>query len=121
MIYYLLYNIAVFSALILGLPYFLVRMATTRRFREGLCERLGFYPAGLLRRVEQGSIWVQAASVGEVNAARPLIGLLGEHFPSSPVILTCQTATGRQTARKNLGGEVAAILSPSISGRLSGG
>lgn len=120
MIYYLLYNIAVFSALILGLPYFLVRMAITRRFREGLCERLGFYPAGLLRRGEQGAIWVQAASVGEVNAARPLVGLLREHFPSSPVILTCQTATGRQTAGKNLGGEVAAILSPLDFGPIVG-
>ncbi len=120
MIYYLIYNVAVFTALLLGLPFFLVRMVTTRRFREGLGERLGCYRPGLFSREAEGSIWVQAASVGEVKAARPLIGLLREQFPSSPVVLTCQTAAGRAVARENPGGESAAVLSPLDFGPIVG-
>ncbi|MDP8235387.1 MAG: 3-deoxy-D-manno-octulosonic acid transferase [Candidatus Erginobacter occultus] len=112
MMYYPLYYFFIFSALLLGIPFFLVRMATTRRFRVGLGERFGFYRSGLLPRGEGGAIWVQAASVGEVNAALPLIGLLREEYPSIPVVLACQTAAGRSTAVKKLGGQAAAILSP---------
>ncbi len=110
MIHYLIYNLLFFSILLLAAPYLLFRMATTRRFREGLGERLGFYRTGL--RFREGSIWIQAASVGEVNAARPLIALIREEFPRVPVVLTCQTAAGRAVARNKLAGEVTAILSP---------
>lgn len=110
MIYYLFYNLAFSLVLLLGAPYLLFRMAATRRFREGLAERLGLYRSGRFPR--EGSIWIQAASVGEVNAARPLIGLIREEFPRVPVVLTCQTAAGRAVAGKRLAGEVTAILSP---------
>lgn len=120
MIYNLLYNFCFFLTLLLGLPFILVRMAVTRRFREGLGERLGFYGSGLETRTVGGSIWVQAASVGEVNAALPLIDLLREEFPRRPVVLTCQTSAGRATARKKLGGKASAVLSPLDFGPIVG-
>jgi 3-deoxy-D-manno-octulosonic-acid transferase len=109
---HLLYNLLLAVALLLSSPFFLFRMAITRRFREGLHERLGLYGADFLRRIGDSSIWIQAASVGEVNAALPLIGLLGEEFPRSKLVLTCQTAAGRAVARDKLGDNAAVILSP---------
>jgi len=110
MIYCLVYNLLFTAALLLGTPYLLVRMATTRRFRAGLTERLGWYRSGRFPRGE--AIWIQAASVGEVKAAGPLVKLIREEFPQSPVVLTCQTAAGRKVAREQLSGESAAVLSP---------
>ncbi len=112
MIYYLVYNLLFAMVLLLSAPFFLFRMATTRRFRAGLGERLGFYGAGFRDRAGEGSIWIQAASVGEVKAVLPLVDLIREEFPGSPVVLTCQTAAGRELARSQRGREAAAILSP---------
>ncbi len=112
MIYYLFYNLLFSVVLLTAVPFFVFRMITTKRFREGLNERLGLYGREILRRVEGRPIWIQAASVGEVKAARPLIELLKQEFPRVPVVLTCQTAAGRLLAREQLVGRATAILSP---------
>ncbi len=111
MIYHLVYNLLFALVLLVSVPFFLLRMATTRRFRTGLGERLGFYGPGFRGRTGKGAIWIQAASVGEVKAVLPLVDLIREEFPASPVVLTCQTAAGRDLARARRG-EAAAILSP---------
>ena len=41
------------------------------------------------------SIWVHAVSVGEVQAAAPLVDALLAKFPDVPLVLTTVTATGR--------------------------
>jgi 3-deoxy-D-manno-octulosonic-acid transferase len=87
-------------------------MATTRRFRKGMAERWGFYGAARKDITADHSIWIQAASVGEVTAALPLINLLRKNYPEEKIILTCQTAAGRDVARKKLDSGVVAILSP---------
>ena len=66
------YNLALLAALVLGAPWWLWRMATTEKYREGLRERLG-----RVRRLEGRNgrplIWVHAVSVGEVLAVSRLI------------------------------------------------
>jgi 3-deoxy-D-manno-octulosonic-acid transferase len=77
------YNMALLAALVLGAPWWLWRMATTQKYREGLLERLGFVRLGLKRMGQtdgaqrsqaQGSeaakalVWIHAVSVGEVLA-----------------------------------------------------
>jgi len=109
---YFVYNYLFSIALLITTPFFLFRMATTRRFRKGMAERWGFYgPTGRDLNAEH-SIWIQAASVGEVTAALPLINSLRKEYPEEKIILTCQTAAGRDLARKKLGSGVVAILSP---------
>ena len=46
------YNLALLAALVAGAPWWLWRMATTEKYREGLWERLGRVPERLrqLRR-----------------------------------------------------------------------
>ncbi|MGD8569577.1 MAG: 3-deoxy-D-manno-octulosonic acid transferase [Gammaproteobacteria bacterium] len=46
------------------------------------------------------TFWIHAASVGEVNAATPLIRALKQHYPQPGILLTTTTATGAQAAAK---------------------
>jgi len=62
---------------------------------EGFSQRLG-----LGAQVQGGrSIWVHAVSVGEVQAAAPLVNALRAKFPDVPLVLTTGTTTGRARAR----------------------
>ncbi len=53
---------------------------------------------GLGSTVKGRSIWVHAVSVGEVQAAVPLIEALLKRFPDIPLVLTTVTPTGRARA-----------------------
>ena len=69
---------------------------------KGLDERLGFGRA----RTDKPSIWVHAVSVGEVQAAAPLISLLMERKPGVPLVITTMTPTGADRARALFGDTV---------------
>jgi 3-deoxy-D-manno-octulosonic-acid transferase len=53
---------------------------------------------GLGAPVRSKSIWVHAVSVGEVQAAAPLVEALLRRFPHIPLVLTTATPTGRARA-----------------------
>ena len=53
--------------------------------------------------VASRSIWVHAVSVGEVQAAAPLIEALLKRFPHIPLVLTTVTPTGRARAQALFG------------------
>ncbi len=59
-------------------------------------ERLGGWAGA--NSVPDGFVWLHAASVGEVAAARPLVRALRARLPSRYILLTCNTATGRRAA-----------------------
>jgi 3-deoxy-D-manno-octulosonic-acid transferase len=61
---------------------------------EGFSQRFG-----LGAEVQGRSIWVHAVSVGEVQAAAPLVNSLRQKFPDVPLVVTTGTATGRARAR----------------------
>ncbi len=62
---------------------------------ENFGERFGFGPG-----IATGeSIWVHAVSVGEVQAAAPLVANLRARYPQWPLVLTTVTPTGAQRAR----------------------
>lgn len=48
-------------------------------------------------------VWIHMSSVGEVNAAQPLIAALHEHHPEAPLLLTTFTPTGAATAARHFG------------------
>lgn len=66
-------------------------------------ERLGFIP---VRSSTQPVIWLHAASVGEVLAARPLIEGMRERYSDYLLIITTMTATGAERGRSLFKGEV---------------
>jgi len=103
----LAYSALLTLALVLSSPWWLVRMATTQRYREGLRQRLGAVPARLAAAVQgRRVVWVHAVSVGEVLAASQLVGeleaALGNGFR---VVISTTTRTGQALARERFGAD----------------
>jgi 3-deoxy-D-manno-octulosonic-acid transferase len=97
-----LYSLALFLVLIIGAPWWLFRMATSGKYREGLTERLGRVPTHITTE-GKSVIWVHAVSVGEVLAASRLIDELAARAPSWRVVVSTTTRTGQQIARERFG------------------
>jgi 3-deoxy-D-manno-octulosonic-acid transferase len=100
----LFYNLALLAVLVLGLPWWLWRMATTQKYREGFFSRFGAVPAGL-KQGGKPAIWVHAVSVGEVLAVSRLVGELEAAFPSYRLLISTTTRTGQALARERFGTE----------------
>jgi len=105
----LFYNLALLTALLTGMPWWLWRMATTQKYREGMLKRLGRVPAGLAGgRAAAGKsrvIWLHAVSVGEVLAVSRLVGELDRAFPDSHLLISTTTRTGQALACERFGAE----------------
>ena len=71
-------------------------------YRGRLGQRLGLVQP----EPSDGSLWVHAVSVGEVQAAAALIQALRKLFPAIPVVITTVTPTGAQRARTLFGDSV---------------
>jgi 3-deoxy-D-manno-octulosonic-acid transferase len=99
----MIYSLLLLATLILGAPYWLVRMATSGRYRAGLPGRLGVVPEALKTAVAgRDLIWVHAVSVGEVLAAVQLIRELKAALPGWVVAVSTTTETGQRLARERL-------------------
>lgn len=101
------YSALLTLALLLSSPWWLLRMATTQRYREGLRQRLGTVPTHLLTAIRgKRVVWIHAVSVGEVLAASRLVGeleaALDEEFR---VVISTTTRTGQALARERFGAE----------------
>ncbi|MGC1463705.1 MAG: 3-deoxy-D-manno-octulosonic acid transferase [Terracidiphilus sp.] len=98
------YNIALLTALVVGAPWWLWKMATTHKYREGLGERLGRIRSFPDRRGRQ-IIWLHAVSVGEVLAISRLVGEIDRAFPEFQLLISTTTHTGQDLARDRFGAE----------------
>lgn len=76
-------------------------------YARGIRERLGFGS----RQTTPG-IWVHAVSVGEVQAAAPLLQALRHRYPALPVTVTTATPTGAARARAMFPDEVTVRFLP---------
>lgn len=92
---YLLYNTLITIFLIFAAPYFVFRALIDGQFRRGLIQRIGFLPTLSPKK----TIWVHAASVGEVFCSIPLLQRIKREFPQRPIVLTTMTRTGNQAAK----------------------
>ena len=54
-----------------------------------------------LKGKERGTVWVHSVSVGEVNAAQPLLKALKKKYPSKRLILSAVTDTGQKVAQEH--------------------
>jgi 3-deoxy-D-manno-octulosonic-acid transferase len=98
------YNVALLIGLVVSAPWWLWRMATTHKYREGLAERLGKVPERLRNEPdERPVIWVHAVSVGEVLAVSRLLGELEHALPGHRILLSTTTRTGQDLARQRIG------------------
>jgi 3-deoxy-D-manno-octulosonic-acid transferase len=100
----LLYNIALLAGSIASAPWWLWRMATTHKYREGLRERLGRVSPWLKSKAsERPVIWLHAVSVGEVLAVSRLIAELDRALPAWQILISTTTRTGQALARQRFG------------------
>lgn len=102
-----LYNLALLAALAAGSPWWLWRTASTRKYRQGLGQRLGRVPARL-REAGSGErpvLWLHAVSVGEVLAVSRLVHELDQEFRGFRVLISTTTRTGQDLARERFGAE----------------
>lgn len=65
-------------------------------------ERFGYFP----HSVDSPPVWIHAVSVGEAQAAIPLVNALREQHPQWPIVLTTTTPTGSQRIREVFGDTV---------------
>ena len=96
-----LYNLLTYLLLIPFACYWVVRGLGNRTYFERLGQRFGFGFPNIDR-----CIWVHAVSVGEVQAAAPLIRALQERYPDRSLLITSVTPTGAARVRSLFGDTV---------------
>jgi 3-deoxy-D-manno-octulosonic-acid transferase len=103
---HLLYSSALALALLIGLPFWLVQMLRSGKYRAGLSERLGRIPRRLRATADgENCIWIHAVSVGEVLAITRLVQELKTKFPGWRIVVSTTTRTGQSLARTRFGEE----------------
>lgn len=83
--------------IVVGSPVLIPMMLLKKKWRDGLKERLGFIDRLPLHGLR---LWVHAISVGETEAARPLVEALQRRYPEAEIVLSSTTQTGRARARQ---------------------
>ncbi|MCX7553249.1 lipid IV(A) 3-deoxy-D-manno-octulosonic acid transferase [Marinicella sp. S1101] len=94
-------------------PLVLIRLATrgikTKAYLQRWHERFGWFKSP---KFKTKSIWVHAVSVGEVNAAIPLIKALMEKYQDHCFVLTTITPTGSDRVQQIFGDQVFHVYLP---------
>ncbi len=99
--------------LLLLLPFALLRLFIlgfkNPAYRQRWQERLGVFD---WRNAELPVIWLHAVSVGEVNAATPVITKLIQQYPGYQLLITTVTPTGAQTLHMHFGDDIKHLYFP---------
>ncbi|MES9959414.1 MAG: lipid IV(A) 3-deoxy-D-manno-octulosonic acid transferase [Sedimenticola sp.] len=86
----------------------LIRGIRVPGYRDRMLERFGRFDS---LGVEE-SIWIHTVSVGEAQAAEPMVRHLIDRYPGIPVVITTTTPTGSDRVRKLFGGAVHHVYFP---------
>ncbi len=105
---YFLYSLLLTVGFVVLLPRFAIDALRTRKYVTGLRQRLGDLPK--LPASDQPLIWLHCVSVGETEAARPLVRALRERFPSYRLVVSTTTVTGQQIAQRVFRQDAAAVF-----------
>jgi 3-deoxy-D-manno-octulosonic-acid transferase len=105
---YLVYSFLLTVGFLLFLPRFAIDAFRSRKYITGLAERLGRIPK--LDPQVGPLIWLHCVSIGETEAARPLVRALQDRLPSHGLVVSTTTVTGQQVARRAFGKNAVAIF-----------
>ncbi len=83
------------------LPYYLLRMLKRGGYSRDFQHRFGFFSPLPPKKPGVRRLWLQAVSVGEINAIAPLLQELHTD-PGLEIVLTTTTSTGYAIAREKL-------------------
>lgn len=95
---YFIYSLLLGLAFLILLPRFLLDAFRHGKYVAGFRERLG----GLSALASGGRpvVWIHCVSVGETQAARPLVQRIKEQFPETLIAISTITVTGQNLARE---------------------
>lgn len=102
---YFIYSILLSVVFLLMLPLFLLRR---EKYASGFRQRLGNYPE--FKHDGRPVIWLHCVSVGETNAARPLVDKLVKEFPDHRLVVSTTTKTGHELAQKVFADKAVAVF-----------
>jgi 3-deoxy-D-manno-octulosonic-acid transferase len=103
---YLAYSLLLSLGLLVLIPHFLFQALAHGKYVEGLRQRLGSLPPVGKRPV----IWLHCVSVGETQAARPLVERLKQAYPHHALVVSTITRTGQTLARDVFGAHPESIF-----------
>lgn len=89
-----IYSFLLTVGFILMLPTFLLKRA---KYAAGFWQRMGYLPE--FTQNENPVLWIHCVSVGETNAAKPLVEELKKQFPNHRIIVSTTTKTGQELAQ----------------------
>ena len=99
----LLYNATILILSFLLSSFLTYRLLTGEKYRFGIRQKLGWIPKHVLdRRTGKPVIWIQAVSVGEVLAAKPLLDRMRHVFPDHQLLISTTTKTGYEVLRRQV-------------------
>ncbi|HZJ43855.1 MAG TPA: glycosyltransferase N-terminal domain-containing protein, partial [Pyrinomonadaceae bacterium] len=82
---YLAYSLLLTVGLLILIPYFLYQALAHGKYLSGLRQRLGSVPS--VQASGKPVIWLHSVSVGETQAARPLIDSLRHTYPDHVLVV----------------------------------
>jgi 3-deoxy-D-manno-octulosonic-acid transferase len=103
-----LYSLVIRLALPISLYYLIWRGLRQREYFDRWSERFALYRGEGLGEC----LWIHAVSVGEVNAAAPLLQALRERHPGQALLVTTTTPTGSARVRALWGDTVRHVYLP---------
>jgi 3-deoxy-D-manno-octulosonic-acid transferase len=98
----ILYAILTYLLLPVYALYWFFRGFVNRAYWDRFHQRFGMgFP-----KIQEGSLWLHAVSVGEVQASIPLVRALARRFPDRRLLITTVTPTGAARVRSLFGENV---------------
>ena len=95
---FFLYSFLLTIGYLLLLPRFLFDWMRKGKYAAGIGQRLGRLPE--FRQNEKPVLWLHCVSVGETQAARPLVKEILQNFPEYRLVVSTTTNTGQKLARE---------------------
>ena len=104
---------ALYTAVLYALlPFVMLRLWWRGRKEPGYRRRIGERFGQYRFAPERAVLWVHAVSVGEARASAPLVNALQREFADHELLVTCSTATGRETLKQMYGASVSTAWLP---------
>lgn len=105
---YFLYSILLTLGVVALLPRFIFDAFRHGKYVAGLGQRMGNVPP--IDRSGGPVVWLHCVSVGETQAARPLVRELRQTYPASNIVVSTTTLTGQRLAREVFRDDAAQVI-----------
>lgn len=108
-----LYNFLLTIVLILGAPFYLLKLWRRGNWKQGFRQRFGRYSSKVKQAITNRHVmWIHAVSVGEVNLVIRLIEEIEQRLPNLKIVVSTTTTTGMAELRRRVPAHIEKIYYP---------